>query len=341
MKQLASYINESIFNTSQNIKDESEIEKIMFNDYNSPFWKYIEPSTSSTLNHGSRLPEYAWERAEKEIDIDKKIIWIPDLTVCLNTREEDPLVNKYSLYCSSFYIGNPLASGPHPEPVIGKHFKEIICDRVQIDGMAEKVADFKFNTKKASIRWASDLEYLDVEFVFQYVEGSNGILSLNDVRDFPRLDNVVSNNKILSIYDCSFFDNDDIKRKLDNFFGPGKINGNGIIKNKSTRNIVAMVNNIRKYEAVPPEEFKPVGKLSDLINLKGFKNIEKIIMRSNNVTMTFVKPDDKEIEKHARFIRLNNMKKYKNYSIPEMIDEVKKCTTKDGWVLLLTPNQFG
>lgn len=349
MKHLPQYILESIFNTDSNIKDEHGIEKNMFNDYDSPFWKYLEV----LWNGDTTMSTYTWERIEKEIDVNKDIIWLPDLSVRLNTKENNPFANKYSLVCKDFYIGNIMASGPHAGPVAdGGGFKDITCNYVQIDGMCEKLSGFKFiiddshsktssrNNKKVRIYWCDDLDYFDAEF--KWVDNYNSVFAFNQVCDFPNLKNVKSNAERISMYDCSFFDYDEIKSKLDKFFGTGKLEGNGIIKNKSTRNIVAMANNIRKYGAVIPDQVIPEGKLSDLIDLRGFKDIQTVSMRSNNVCMTFCKPDNKDlITRHARFVRMNNMKLYKDSSVEDMVKLVKQCQTKDGWVLLIEPEQFG
>ena len=76
--------------------------------------------------------------------------------------------------------------------------------------------------------------------------------------------------------------------------------------------------------------------------MSGFKDLECIIMRSNNVEMKFCRPDNKqEITQHARFVRLNNMKLYKDSSIDDMVELVKSCQTKDGWVLMIEPEIYG
>ena len=143
------------------------------------------------------------------------------------------------------------------------------------------------------------------------------------------------------MYEPGLFDRDSIKSSLDKFFGKGTITANGITKSKSIRNIVAIVNNIRKYGALIPTEVIPEGKLSDLIDLRGFKNIKKVVLRSNNVHITFIKPDNNDaITMHARFIRINNMKLFKDTPINELVDLVKQCQTKDGWVVLFEPSQF-
>lgn len=341
MKHIKDYIYEGLFNVDKNISDTHEIEKSLFEDPDSDFWKFCSPCISSGQ------PVWSVKDLNKEIDINKDTIKI-ESDVKLDTKYVNPFTNKYSLYCSNFYLGDPQGRGPHPDPIAnGGGFKEINCTGVAIDGFCEKLEGFKFNINPGSgrmssvvrVRWASDLDYFDAEFNFE----SNvlPVLSLIDVRDFPDLKHVKSNATDINIYDCSFFDCDEIKSKLDKFFGKGTVTVNGVTKTKSIRNIVAIVNNMRKYGALIPTEVIPEGSLSDLIDLRGFKNINKVTMRSNNVKMTFVKPNDKRtIERQARFIRMNNMKLFKDTPIQDLIDMVLKCQTKDGWVVLFEPEQY-
>ena len=189
------------------------------------------------------------------------------------------------------------------------------------------------------IYWVSDLDYLDADFKFE--NEFNSAILCDGVYDWPNLKNVTSNAPIISIYDPSLFDHDSIKSSLDKFFGKGTVTANGVTKTKSIRNIVAIVNNIRKYGALIPTEVIPEGKLSDLIDLRGFKNIKKVVLRSNNVHISFIKPNDNDtITRQARFIRMNNMKLFKDTPIDELVSMVKQCQTKDGWVVLFEPSQF-
>ena len=342
MKHLTQYIYEGIFDMDKNVTDEHEIEKNMFNDYDSDFWKYLTPYRFRT-----RMNKLEWERTEKEFDIDKEKIWIPDMSVELNTKVQNPFANKYSLYCREFFIGNSQSSGPHPDPISdGGGFKEICCPgKVVIDGMCEKLGGFKFNIScpvdgvgSVVVNWASDLGYFDASFDFQ---GCPGVIRLNYVSDFPELKNVKSNASRIVMYDPSLFDNAEIKSKLDKFFGPGEITCNGITKKKTIRNIVAMVNNIRKYGSIDPNDLIPIGKVSDLIDLKGFKNLDTVYIKSNNVQLAFISPKRKDlIDRYARFIRINNMPKYKNVSIDDIKALVESCKTDDGWIVMFEPERF-
>ena len=346
MKHLTQYILEGIFDMDKNVSDSHEIEKILFEDLNSDFWKFCIPC----LRDGS--PVWSLENIDKKIDIDKEIISF-NTDVRIDTNYKNPFTNKYSLRCMNFYLGNPQGRGPHPEPVDnGAGFKNIqVGSSVVIDGMCKKIKDFKFiidnNTfinkhhpvPRAVVNWASNLDYFGADF--EFADESNSCVGLGDVHKWPNLDHVTSNAQMISMYDPSLFENDDIKSSLDKFFGKGTVTANGITKTKSIRNIVAIVNNMRKYGALIPTEVIPEGKLSDLINLKGFKNIKKVILRNNNVRITFVKPtDETSIARQVRFIRMNNMNLFKDTPIDELTSMVKQCQTKDGWVVLFEPEQY-
>ena len=345
MIHLVQYIKEGLFDTGKNITDTHEIEKNLFNDMTSDWWKkYMKVYNAGDTD----VITWGLDGLVKEIDIDKEEIKL-DANVGINSAD-NPFTNKYTLYCNNFHIGHPMANGPHPDPIAnGGGFKEINCTGVTIDGFCEKLEGFKFNVTskndrrehvyKALVKWASDLDYFDAEFNFD--DPSTAVLSFAQTRDFPNLKYVKSNVETISLYDSSFFDCDGIKAGFDKFFGKGTVTANGITKTKNTRNIVAIVNNMRKYGALIPTEVIPEGSLSDLIDVRGFKNLKKIIMRSNNVRITFIKPNNgTAIMRQARFIRMNNMKLFKDTPINELTDMVRKCQTKDGWILLFEPEQY-
>lgn len=343
MKHLKECIYEGIFDTEKNIVDTHELEKNMFEDPESDFWKFCSPC----LSNGH--PVWSVKDLTKEIDINKNIITI-ESDVQLDTKYTNPFTNKYSLYCGKFYLGDLWGRGPHPEPVNnGAGFKDIHADGgVRIDGMCEKMGGFKFiignsntNLSHNSVRifWVNDLDYFDADFKFE--NEINSTIFCDNMYDWPNLKNVTSNAQIISMYDPSLFDQDSIKSSLDKFFGKGTVTANGITKTKSIRNIVAIVNNIRKYGALIPTEVIPEGKLSDLIDLRGFKNIKKVVLSSNNVHISFIKPNDNDvIMRQARFIRMNNMKLFKDTPIDELVYMVRQCQTKDGWIVLFEPSQF-
>jgi len=342
MKHLIQYIKEGLFDVEKNVSDTHELEKNMFEDPESDFWKFCYPCISNGR------PVWSIKDIQKEIDVDKDTITIAS-DIRIDTKYKNPFINKYSLYCKNFYLGDLQGRGPHPEPVKdGAGFKDIHVDGgVRIDGMCEKMEGFKFiiggnaNLSRNTVRiyWASDLNYFDADFKFE--DEFNSAIICDGVYDWPNLKNVTSNAQIISMYDPSLFDRDPIKSSLDKFFGKGTVTANGITKTKSIRNIVAIVNNMRKYGALIPTEVIPEGELSDLIDLRGFKNIKKVVLRNNNIYISFIKSNDNDaIMRQARFIRMNNMKLFKDTPIDELANMVRQCQTKDGWVVLFVPLQF-
>lgn len=343
MKQLKEYILESIFDTDSVIKDTHLLEKQQFEDYNSDFWKFLEPQNL----RGEPLSVFQWERERRDMDLNKDIINLPDMELYVSGKYKNPFVNKYYLNCKSFFIGSRTASGSYPESITdGAGFKEIcVNSRLQIDGTAGDLRGFKFKlqgTVKALIYCGDNLKKFEADFDFTNPDDpQNGIISFSSLTNFPNLLDVTSNASTLTFYGASLFDNQDIKTKMDKFFGKGTITANGVTKTKNTRNIVAIVNNMRKYGAIVPTEVIPEGKLSDLIDIHGFKNLQKVIIRNNNVKLMFIKkPDEKMIDRQARFIRLNNMKLFKDTPIEEIAEIVKQCQTKDGWLIIFEPEQY-
>lgn len=350
MKHLKEYIYEGLFDVDKNVTDTHETEKVLFANINSDFWKYCKPVSSIGRSAFLSNPE----ELETLINIDKEVIDLRNFDISLNTTVKNPFTNKYSLRCNSFYVGERNGSGPHPDPINnGGGFKDItVSNQLTIDGMCEKLGGFKFNIdinaggrqvagqyNSVIVWWPDDLDYFDAEFNF--VNPENSVLRLENARNFPNLKNVKSNVKIISMYSPSLFEGPGIKSDLDEFFGKGTINIGGVTKTKNIRNIVAIVNNMRKYGSLIPTEIIPKGKLSDLIDVSGFNNLDKIIMRNNNVRLTFVKPNNEAaIMRQARFIRMNNMKLFKDMPIDELVSMVKQCQTKDGWVILFEPEQY-
>ncbi len=343
MKHLSQYIIEGLFDI-QNAIDKNPgtvLDDTLFNNIDSNLWKFCIPC----LSNGEHV--YDLSEIEKSIDIGKGTIEIWS-DVRLDTKYKNPLSKKYSLSCNMFYIGDPLGRGPHPEPVLdGAGFDEINCDGVAIDGFCKKVDGFNFNIRatnargrlvySARVNWASDVEITDTEFNFEY---PNGWIIFNECSDFPELGGIKTNANCIKMYDPSLFDQSDIKTKLDKFFGNGEIIANGITKKKSLRNIVAIANNMRKYNSLDPRQIVPVGKVSDLLDLRGFKDLKEIHMYNNNVVIFFYRPGTEKIMHHARFVRMNNMKEFKDYSLDDMMDVVNQCTTADGWVVCIQPKYF-
>lgn len=346
MKELKVHLYESIFNREKNITN--PLDRVIFNDPHSDFWKYVMPVTMLRKNKFYSAEDI--EEMEKSIDVDNKIIDLPNVNIQLNTSLKNPFRDKYTLWCHEFFIGGFNSEGPHPGPVVnGGGFKEIhTTSAVQIDGYCERLDGFHFvidadkhslNVKnKVVINWADKLESIKSDFTF--TKNDYSILSLRNITmGFPNFKGVTSNAEYINIYSSNIFEIGGIKKVFDEFFGGGTITANGIVKKKTLRNIVAIANNKGKYNAIIPSEVIPVGSLNDLLDVSGFYNLKKVVIRSNNVGFSFVRPsDDYAIRTHANFVKFNsnNPNQY-NGRTEELIDEVRKCQTKDGWVLMIEP----
>ena len=108
MKRLPQYILESLFDDDLVTRTE-DLDKTMFEDPNSNFWKFIIPAG---VLHNSYNAEFMVSRSK--IDISKMSIDIP-YAIWITGREMNPLTNKYDLCCQVFQIGD--GKGPHPDPI--------------------------------------------------------------------------------------------------------------------------------------------------------------------------------------------------------------------------------
>lgn len=340
MKHLAEFVYEGIFNVDDNINDTSVLDRDLIENPDSDFWKFMTVCNVSTLF-----------KPEVQFDVNRKELIIPNTSISIDGKVKNPLTTKYDFECGEFYIGNPSSSGPHPKYIDdGAGFKSIKCNRLVIDGLGDGIKGFDFKIgeqhlnisngysyPKAIINFAGsklDIKDTSIEFL-----ANPAVLRLNNVTSLPNLSGIKSNAGQIYIYDPSLFDH--LKSDFDNFFGSGEIECNGITKKKNIRNIVAIANNKDKYGSIDPEQIIPVGKLSDLLDIKGFKDLNVIYFSNNNVEIKFVTPKRRDdINQHAKYIRLNNLKKYKDYSMGTLVKMVEDCHTSDGWIVMVTKKYY-
>lgn len=330
MKSLAEIL-EGIFDIDNNINDTTLPDKMMIDDKESDFWKF--------LNHVNMTRWFM----DNGVDVDrnKKVISCPDACFSIKTSK-NPLSNKYTLNCKEFYVGERSGMGPHPGKLVdGAGFKDIHCNKLFIDGMSEEIEGFNFYLSDKLSRctiynsFALNAKNTTIDF------DEHGVIRFESVTDLPNIKGLKSNAPVLFFYDPSLFDYSGNKKTFDDFFGVGEIECGGVVKKKNIRNIIAMSNNPTKYGSIDPDDIKPVKKLSDLIDLSGFKNVERITFANNNVEITFVKIGNrKAIERQARYIRMNDMKKYKEYQFGALIKKVEDCSTPDGWIMLISKRIF-
>lgn len=324
-----------------------------FDDPDSDVWKFFHIQNRDA----------AFLTKRSEFNTDRKSITIK-ADVSLYGREKYPFLEKYDLNVLTLMIGNSQCSGPHPDPIRNNAgFKSLNVGNLIIDGYCKEISDCHFNILSKTttdsmglrnhtgapvrISWVDNLKFKDTSIEFSETDQQYNMIRFDSLWDFPDLSGLKSDTAIcIKLYDPSLFDQSDIKSKLDKFFGSGTITTEiGITKSKSIRNIVAIANNLQKYKATDPLEFKPVGKINDLINISGFKNLNKIIMSNNNVNIMFFNTKfyndvAKNIEQHARYIRLNNLKAAKEQPIEEIVDRILQTKTADGWVVCIEKSYF-
>ena len=342
MKRLPQFIKESLFDTDL-VTNTKDLDKAMFEDPNSDFWKFIIP------NGVLQTPFNAEFLVSKSnIDINRMTIDIP-YALWITGHEANPLTNEYDLRCQLFEIGRHNGMGPHPDPIKNTcGFKSITANCIQIDGLCKEIKDCDFHISEVQKGRACNVRFLfgdelkmnNVSIDFQT---KDKIIACNDCTGLPSFKGLKSNVERISIYDPGIFDY--AKSELDKFFGSGKITtATGVVKNKSTRNIVAIANGLAKYYTCDPVEFKPVGKIGDLFDLSGLKDLNNISISNNNVIMMFFKVDDpdvkKNIENHAKYVRMNNLRAYKDQTIPDMYNRVLETKTTDGWVVCIEKKYF-
>ena len=340
MKHLPYFITESLFDTDI---VEKTISVSIIKDADSKFWQLlnITPDRAEVV-----LADW------KDVDDvnNSKCIDLTSLEIqrggayiikSIEIKHEFPVFDdKLSIAFDNLTIGNRDGRGPHPTPMThGLYFDKIFCNTLSIDGFVSKLENFNFIIKnysahnKVGIGFADTIEsFKNTTITFTNPEGW---ISCRSCIDFPQFKGLKTNACFLNIYDPSLFDR--AKDKLDKFLGSGTLTSNGVVKKLNSRNLIAMANNVNKYPTTKP--FKPKGKMIDLMDLSGFKDIEQINLSNNNVSITFAKihtkNGDSAIFQHAKYIRLNNMKEFKDIS-PETIRQwIYDCATDDGWCMFV------
>ena len=331
MKHLPQYIIEGIFDIEDNIKSTEVLDKQLIEDKDSDFWKFIHATCAQSM----------WLQKEAEINLDKKTLYTAEVGL---DGSKNPLTCKYELTCDRLYIGNPSSIGPHPDPIKdGAGFSSITVKNnrtgngAKIDGLCKEIEGLKLyvygeaggnNYGQVAISFGYDLKFKDSSITFMT---KMGMLIYNGLIDFPDFGGLKSNADIISFYDASLYDHDGVKNKLNKFFGNGTFTtSKGDEKKTNIRNIVATANNKDKYGSIDPDSLVPVGKVSDLFDLKGLKEVEEIRMSNNNVEITFYK-DDAQLDSFAKYTRLQGLSKYKGYTLDQMKELCAKCKTADGW----------
>ena len=90
MKHLIQYIKEGLFDVGKNVSDTHELERNIFVDINSDFWKYCKPV--SGVGRLLASPE----ELESCIDINKNIIRLDGVDISLDTAIKKRAIFKLS-----------------------------------------------------------------------------------------------------------------------------------------------------------------------------------------------------------------------------------------------------
>ena len=348
MKHLPYFITESLFDTDI---VEKSIASSILKDPNSRFWELIGIPPA-----GAEYVISEWDNIDDVTTT--KLINIKSIANGLRSKlnnieitKEFPVFDeKLSIVFGNLNLGSQLKGGQstRPDPMThGLYFNKIYCDSLNIDGYIEKLEGFNFviDNKSVGIRGAVYMKWADCikslkGTTMTFTDESHSLITCTLSTELPKFNGLSTNAKFLNIYDPSLFDR--FKSDFDKFLGPGTLTSNGVIKKLNSRNLIAMANNIKKYPTMKP--FKPAGKVKDLINISGFNNLDVITLSSNNVEVKFVRPHTSEgdaaILRHARYLRINNMKEFRDISPETIGDWVVNCVTDDGWCMLVEKKYY-
>lgn len=181
--------------------------------------------------------------------------------------------------------------------------KDTFCDKIVHEGNGRFIVEcknihdinFDLNSFKfimPHLHYQQELKNVDIHFNGKL----RGIIEFINEK-FPILENVTSNAEILSVHDTFMFDHDDSLKVMDSLLAtPYKVKvmdakkGEVEILIKNFKKIHALVNNERRYTALEPlVRIKPGVTINNIINIKGFKNLNFITIYNNLVSVTFKK----------------------------------------------------
>lgn len=330
MKHLPYFIFESLFDTDLT-SNSFAADEYLWNTEDSELWKFLQIRKFASAGD----------------QINRHSIIINEPVTISNTGKDtiikNPLGEKYDFTTKQLLIKT--RSDVDIKDNLG--FKSIKVDGELMiyahDGnMNMENCEFTIGDGIPKIDSIDRIKFKNVSINFEQDDIKNFII-FHSIFNSLNIKGLSSNTRMLLFYGAGMFDTG-MKSEFDSFFGKEPIILNdGTKKNKSTRNIMAIINNLKKYGALDPINYKPVKKLTDLIDidLNKFENLERIKLKNNNVEMTFVNfrknsiPNINAIKKYASYVRFNNITKYRDYDLGEMVELVKQCVTPDGWVLLL------
>ena len=181
--------------------------------------------------------------------------------------------------------------------------KDTFCNKIVHEGTGKFIVEcknihdinFDLNSSRFTIPhllFQQELKNVDIHFNGKL----RGIIEFVN-EEFPALENVTSNTEILSIHDTFMFDYERSLKVMDSLLAtPYKVKvmdakkGEVEILIKNFKKIHALVNNARRYTALEQlVRIKPGVTINNIINIKGFKDLNFITIHNNLVSVTLKK----------------------------------------------------
>lgn len=256
---------------------------------------FPEPHTYSggkvTLNCTQEVSQ------KKPFNIKK---YIPDADTVEVIRDHDGAPVYGGWYVSDAYSGVELSPNTT--------FKNIICSRFDVSKWGARVNDINIEIKhnkgmNSLMCFFADprsLKNLNINF---QESTKKSCIRVNNTIDELEFKNVKSNVNVLHFYDPFMFDEfDDIAAKIFEFPQTCNIDdknkGEVKIAVKNFKKVKAICNNQKRYSLVddPLLVLKKGAKLNDIVDIKGFSNLESVTFADNNVELIFQK------EKQRRYL---------------------------------------
>jgi hypothetical protein len=187
-------------------------------------------------------------------------------------------------------------------------FKNIICSKFEVEDWGMRIKDInieiKYNKGMNSLMcyFANPTSLKNLNINFQE-STKKSCIRVNSTIDELEFKNIKSNANVLHFYDPFMFDEfDDIAAKIFEFPQTCNIDdknkGEVKVVVKNFKKVKAICNNQKRYSLVedPLLVLKKGAKLSDIVDIKGFSNLESVTFADNNVELIFQK------EKQRRYL---------------------------------------
>lgn len=257
--------------------------------------QFLEPHTYSngkvTLNSTQEISQ------KKSFDI-KKYIPEADTVEVIWRYDGGPVYGSWRI--SSAYSGWELSPNTT--------FKNIICSKFEVEDWGMRIKDINIEIKhnkgvnSLMCYFANPTSLKNLNINFQE-SAKKSCIRVNSTIDELEFKNIKSNANVLHFYDPFMFDEfDDIAAKIFEFPQTCNIDdknkGEVKVAVKNFKKVKAICNNQKRYSLIedPLLVLKKGAKLSDIVDIKGFSNLESVTFADNNVELIFQK------EKQRRYL---------------------------------------